>query len=148
MSITAMSLGKYLGWFAGSYAVLALIVGAIGEFIDIGSGASVIVPMLAAMLAGDRFVADHERLPSKAEKSALIYGSFAISIVLAAITLAVMVVAIPDLTTEVEDSLGWPLTIGILAVGFALNYLLIWFGYGPMTKRMLASRERKLERQG
>lgn len=142
-----MSLTKYLGWFTLTYVGAGLVLAVIGTFVDIGSGISVIVPMIAAMSAGDRFVRDQGRLPTTPEKRILITASFAISVVIMAVTIMVVVIAVPDTPRMFADTLGWRLTTLLLGVGLALTYLLIWLGYGWFTRRALVNHKKRLQRQ-
>ncbi|MFI8773115.1 ABZJ_00895 family protein [Gordonia sp. NPDC062954] len=140
-----MSLNRYLGWFALTYLGAGLVLAFIGTFLDIGSGASAIVPMIAAMSAGDRFVRDHGRIPTSSEKWALVNASFAIAVVLTAVTILAMVLTAPDAPLAIVDAVGWVLTVVLLIAGLLVTYGLIWFGYGWLTSRTLRNRTKRVQ---
>ncbi|WP_124709350.1 ABZJ_00895 family protein [Gordonia insulae] len=142
-----MSLGRYIAWFVGSYVVLGVVLAVVGSFLDIGGGVSAIVPMLAASTSGGQFVKDHGRVPTPEERRRLIWMSFAVAMIITILALAVVSVASPGVVDDVlsRGDLAVILTIA-LVVGALLTYLLIWFGYGWMTRRALVAQDKRQAR--
>lgn len=143
-----MTLHRYLLWFAGAYVGIGLVAALVSTFVDAGSYISMIAPMFAAQIAGDRFVRDHLRVPNREERRALIWWSMGIAMAVTVVVALVILAADSGLVSAITENGGVMIAVGIgLLIGIVLTYLLIWFGYGRLTTRTLAGYQKRAARK-
>lgn len=138
----------YAWLFTLVYTALLLVIVAITFFTNIkpNSGVSIGAAIGAATFAGQRFFADHARVPKGGEVTGLIWWS-----VLATWVVSVAMFVLPIvMVAEIDDAISSAqvmiaesgLILAGIAVAMTLFYALIyWVSYGPLT-RFIASRSK------
>ncbi|RPA59473.1 hypothetical protein EF294_13385 [Gordonia oryzae] len=148
---------SYLVYFAGYCALVAVVMSAVAMAVAAVFGGPatwgviLLAPMLAASAAGSRFVADHDRLPSRQERWFLTNRSFVIvlagTVVAGGMALVVTFFRRSGVMAEASDGSHWiVMVVGGLVV-LALSYGAIYVGYGWYTSRQYAAGRRRRARQ-
>lgn len=139
----SVSVTRYVLYFLGMTAVLAMVAAVFEEFtgIDLKFGANMGITIGSTLFAGHYFVKDHGRLPTGSERHKLAAYSLLSSIVLAAAVGAgsIWILYGPEGLREVWDTVLGNLdgvTIAIIAVvALGLCYLILWWCYGWLLRR-------------
>ncbi|OZC33316.1 ABZJ_00895 family protein [Gordonia polyisoprenivorans] len=148
---------SYLVLFAGYCALMSVVMGAVVMAVAAvfgGAatwGVTLLAPMFAASAAGSRFIADHDRPPSRQERWSLTNRSFAIllagAVVVVGIALVVTLFCQPAVTAETSARSHWiVMVVGGLVV-LAVSYGAIYIGYGWYTSRQYAAGRKRRARQ-
>jgi len=133
---------KYIIKFGVAYIIgLVVLLVIFGIFeLDHSSGASIGVLIGAAIYAVGKFIQENRRVPSKSEKSKLVWSSFIISW-LASVLLFIIVVLITSGTqglsnlSQITTQLNISIIVGA-AVFMSLIYLaVLYYSYGGLAKR-------------
>lgn len=140
-----MSLKKYYWIYFGLYLAFSALMAFISSLINIGSGVSIIAPMVAAMSTGQVFIKDHARAPDDTERNQLVWGSLAISwgssLVVALAALAMMASQGEDITQvlEILTSAKFMLIMAVVLGGvFSISYLMTNWAYGSFSTKSAA----------
>ena len=138
---TEVAIFPYVVRFGIAYA-LALIVFAIITTmlgIDSGAGSSMGALIAAVAVAASRFVKDHERVPTSAERKKLTWASLAASALVSAILVGAVLGGTGQLgqlsgLLEVFSQLNLGLVFGVMLFVLAMYALVLWFSYSGFAK--------------
>jgi hypothetical protein len=137
-----INLSSYTIRFAIAYCIGLIIVAGIFYIFDLehSSGASVGVLIGAAMFSASKFIQDNHRLPSKTEKSRLIWQSFLVSWLVTLVLLLVMVIALGGLQVLAEMSqlasrLSVTIVAGVIIFASLVQWAVLYFSYGSLAKK-------------
>ena len=139
-----------LGWFA----VYSVMLGAVSlaffwvTGLEPNSGVGVTGAMISAALAAQKYKEQAGEFPVKADRWKLIGGSVLVSTLLSlaavAFVLTVSGAALIDaLAASGIGELSMAASAGIIAAVFAVQILVLWFGYGPMARILNKPAQRK-----
>ncbi|GED96321.1 hypothetical protein nbrc107697_03600 [Gordonia crocea] len=137
---------KYLWWFIGGAVGLSILWAVMDAILPGDSGGTttaggVLVPFLSANIAVDRFVANHMRVPDKAERWWLVLWSFGALLAWSVIGFVVLAVL------GVFEGVDTGVFAVILVVAVAVTFLSVWGGYAFWPKRVLRNHERQAQRR-
>jgi len=138
----AVGLNRYIVIFTIAYTIGLIALAALFYFFEFGqnAGASIGVLIGAAMYAGGKFIQEQKRIPTKEERSKLVWQSLGITWLVSVTLLAVTVLALDgeqDWTALTKQLDGF--SLGLLAGAGAIVSLVYWwvlsFSYGGLTRR-------------
>jgi|GEM_PF-3960941 len=147
------SVSKYTLRFALVYTAVLIIAGIVMTVLDMdngNAGIQVVLVMCSGMIVADKFVKDHMRVPDKAEKRGLVYGSFAYSILISCMGAALIYFAASaEEKQALLDMAGQvpPLFYaGIFAFTAIILLMALSFSYGHMAKKILEGYEKRAQK--
>jgi len=140
MNQDRLSLTRYVLVFLGVYALLTAAVVAFVELtgIELNSGVNMGVAIASAMAAGQKFVKDHGRLPSKSERHRLTAASVLWSLLLSSAALGAWfwIAGAWGELVELVNSLGGTVVAISVLVALIVYCLVLWISYGWLLRKV------------
>ncbi len=132
---TEVAIFPYVARFGIAYAVALVVFAIITSMLglDGGAGSSMGALIAAVAVAASKFVKDHERVPTSAERKKLTWASLAASLVVSAVGGTGQLGQLSGLL-EVFSRLNLGLVFGVMLFVLALYALVLWFSYGGFAK--------------
>ena len=123
--------------YTAALVIFAIIMTLLG--VDSGTGSSMGALIAAVAVAAAKFVKDHERVPTSAERKKLTWASLGASILVSAVLVGLLLGItgqlgqISDLW-EVFSKLNLGSVLGVMLFVLALYALVLWFSYSGFAK--------------
>ncbi|MCP5414528.1 MAG: hypothetical protein H6961_07955 [Chromatiaceae bacterium] len=138
---TEVAIFPYVVRFGIAYAVALIVFAIITSMLglDGGAGSSMGALIAAVAVAASKFVKDHERVPTSAERKKLTWASLAASLVVSAVLIGAVLGGTGQLgqlsgLLEVFSRLNLGLVFGVMLFVLALYALVLWFSYSGFAK--------------
>lgn len=138
---TEVTVFPYLVRFTLAYVVTLVILAYLMTLLgfDAGAGSSMAALFAACAIAAGRFVKDHERVPSPAERRSLTGLSLLASVAASALLVTLLLGLsgqlgqLPALLADLSPSLIGVVVTALL-LGLAVQALILWFAYGVFAR--------------
>lgn len=145
-----VAITKYTIKFGVVYTIGLIVLSAIFYIFDLdhSSGASIGVLIGAAMYAAGKFIQDNKRVPSKNEKSKMVWSSFVILWLVSVMLLLIVVLIIggnQGLTelTQLAAKLNVAIVVGV-TIFVSLVYLaILYYSYGGLARKQFDGLKKK-----
>lgn len=143
------NVSKYTFRFALVYAAFLVGAGLVMMALDIESNSGLQIGLLmgAGIVISSQFAKDHMRVPNKAEKGALVFGSFAYSMLVSCLGIALVYISSTDEERQALLEIAGQVSPVIYAIAFAVMAVIVLmvlsFCYGHMAKKMLEAHEKQ-----
>ena len=149
------SVARYVWFFTATNVGVILLIGVVGAILEIdpGSGPSIFGLFASTGIALHAFVKDHQREPTKAERTRLVRWSFVayliLTFVLIALLLALPGPLLPRPLPE-EAGMGGIMLVFLIGAGIAalVVYGILVLGYKLFSKQAPKILEKQAEKSG
>lgn len=138
---TEVAIFPYVVRFGIAYAVTLIVLAIITSILglDGGAGSSMGALIAAVAVAASKFVKDHERVPTSAERKKLTWASLAASLVVSVVLIGAVLGGTGQIgqlsgLLEVFSKLNLGLVSGVMLFVLAMYALVLWFSYSGFAK--------------
>ena len=131
---------RYFLIFTLAYIGFTILMVLISNFLpSISSAGAVLVPFVSAMMAGGYFVKHERRAPDAAERSKLIWGSFAIYILINALMLLPFILTgrLQEILVSADMDSVLAIATGVFAVMAVIVFFLMRWAYGGLLRKQV-----------